>query len=74
MKRKNAKKFKCVTESCWAMVGTEGRFCVACQAWWYRIVLKDAHDLALYVRRVQRFGGRLGILAARKHEGRKTAA
>lgn len=64
--RKKKPQFKCAIENCWNLVRVEGRFCVACQAWWYRIVLKDANDLAEYVRKVTRYSGRLGVLSPKK--------
>ncbi len=59
------KEFRCAIQNCWNTVTVEGRFCSACQSWWYRIALKDANDLAVYVRRVTRYGSRLGVLSAR---------
>lgn len=64
--RKAKPQFKCGIENCWNFVPVEGRFCVACRAWWYRIVLKDPNDLADYVRKVTRYSGRLGVLAVRR--------
>lgn len=74
-RRRSRKKFQCgMGTTCWNRVTVEGRLCTACSAWWYRIVLKDAEDLALYVRKVNRYAGRLGSIAnlraAHEHKSR----
>lgn len=49
---------KCPIPGCWK-TSRKGRLCTACAAWWYRVQLKTAGELAEYYNRAHRMSNRL---------------
>jgi hypothetical protein len=68
----SARTKKCPVPNCWEKIGEHQALCRACTSWWYRMALRDAHDLARYMKRLSRMNGRversnfLDYLAARR--------
>ena len=57
---------KCPIPGCWKHISVTRHLCPACQSWWYRLAMKTAEELAWYLQRMERYGGRLSVTRTEK--------